>query len=91
MPPITTEAAVLRGHVWEVVPSFGYPFVRPGADGDEVTGEMLLGLTAHDYARLDRYEDTDSGMYVRVRVSVETAAGAVEAWTYRKGPGAPPT
>ena len=88
-PPIATEPAMLRGYVWQMAPGFGYPFVTPGAADDAVDGEILHGLAADDYARLDRYEDTDSGLYVRVRVSVETAHGPAEAWTYCKGPNAP--
>lgn len=88
-PPITTETAVLRGYVRQMVPSFGYPFVTPGDTTDAVDGEILHGLAAEDYARLDQYEDTDSGLYVRMLVSVETEHGPAEAWTYCKGPNAP--
>jgi len=88
-PPITTGPAVLRGFRWQMVDGFGYPFVLPATANDTVDGDILGNLDGQDYLMLDRYEDTDSGRYVRVQVTVETATGRVAAWTYCKGPGAP--
>jgi gamma-glutamylcyclotransferase (GGCT)/AIG2-like uncharacterized protein YtfP len=86
---LATRPAILRGHARQMVPDFGYPFVVAAAPESQVDGEVLLGLQTHEYAILDAYEDVDEGLYVRVRVSVETPDGALEAWTYLKGPTAP--
>jgi gamma-glutamylcyclotransferase (GGCT)/AIG2-like uncharacterized protein YtfP len=86
---LTTCPAILRGHTRQRVSNFDYPFVVPAAPAARVDGELLLGLQPDDYAILDRYEDVDDGLYMRVGVSVDTAAGPVDAWTYLKGPAAP--
>jgi gamma-glutamylcyclotransferase (GGCT)/AIG2-like uncharacterized protein YtfP len=72
-----------------VVPDFAYPFLVPADPAVRVEGDLLLDLQAADYVRLDDYEDTDSGLYVRQRASVETARGLVEAWVYVQGPVVP--
>lgn len=91
-PAVTVRPAVLRGYVRQMVDAFDYPFVVPAGPDDAVAGDLLGGLTADDYGRLDEYEDVGSGLYARVGVTVEAAGGpaAVAAWVYRKGPAAPP-
>jgi gamma-glutamylcyclotransferase (GGCT)/AIG2-like uncharacterized protein YtfP len=84
---LTTGPAVLRGHARIMVPDFDYPFIVPAA---QVDGELLVSLESSHLAILDRYEDVDEGLYVRVVVSVETPVGARDAWAYLKGPNAPP-
>ncbi len=88
-PGLTTCPAVLPGYARQTVPGFGYPFVVPADADAQVVGELLLGLTDEDLARLDDYEDLDAGLYERVSVLVETADGQRDAWTYRRGPAAP--
>jgi gamma-glutamylcyclotransferase (GGCT)/AIG2-like uncharacterized protein YtfP len=86
---VTVCPATLRGWARQTVPSFNYPFLVPAAPEALIAGELMLELRAADYARLDDYEDTDSGLYVRHRATVETASGPVDAWVYVKGPAAP--
>ena len=85
---LATCPATLHGYVRELVPGFEYPFVMPAGSDIAVDGELLLGLTDDDYTILDRYEDVDDGLYVRVMVTVETEDGPLAAWTYLKGPAA---
>jgi gamma-glutamylcyclotransferase (GGCT)/AIG2-like uncharacterized protein YtfP len=87
---LTTCPAILRGYTRQRVPDFDYPFVVPAAPDARVDGDLLLGLQSADYTVLDRYEDVDDGLYVRAAVTVETADCSVDAWTYLKGPAAPP-
>ena len=88
-PALTTCPATLYGHERQTVPSFGYPFLVPAGADAGVDGELILGLADADYPVLDRYEDVEDGLYVRERVTVETADGPVDAWTYLRGPAAP--
>jgi gamma-glutamylcyclotransferase (GGCT)/AIG2-like uncharacterized protein YtfP len=87
---LTTCPAILLGYTRRLVPDFDYPFVVPAAPDARVDGDLLLGLLPDDYTILDRYEDVEDGLYVRVGVTVETADGSVDAWTYLKGPATPP-
>ena len=73
-----------------MVPDFDYPFVVPAEPDARVEGELFLGLQPADYTILDDYEDVDEGLYERVMVTVETPDGPADAWTYLKGPAAPP-
>lgn len=86
---LTTQPAILTGYAKQQSPTLAYPFLVPEA-GSQVEGELLLGLRAADYAILDAYEDVDQNLYERVAVTVETASGPASAWTYVKGPAAPP-
>ena len=86
---LTTCPATLPGHVRQMVGGFDYPFVVPAESGAGVDGDLLLGLSDADYAILDQYEDVDDGLYVRAAVTIETANGRVDAWTYLRGPAAP--
>ena len=86
---LTTISATLRSYARQLVPSFDYPFIVPATPDDRVEGEIILGLIEADYAILDRYEDVEDGLYVRITVSAETAGGQVNAWAYLKGPNAP--
>ncbi len=88
-PGLTTSPATLRGHARRMVSGFDYPFLVPADVDDTVDGELILGLADADFPVLDRYEDVDDGLYVRDRVTVQTADGPVDAWTYLKGPAAP--
>jgi gamma-glutamylcyclotransferase (GGCT)/AIG2-like uncharacterized protein YtfP len=88
-PHPTMCPATLRGWARQTVPDFEYPFLVPASSDAEIAGELMLGLRAADYARLDAYEDTDSGLYVRQRVTVEAPDGERAAWVYVKGPTAP--
>ena len=83
---IEARPATLPGHRRIMVPDFDYPFVVPSRPGDAVDGDLLAGLTPADYATLDRYEDVDDGLYVRVAVTVHTDCGSADAWVYLKGP-----
>ena len=68
----------LAFRVWaDVVPS----------PGDEVSG-ALYQIAAADLEALDEYEDYPS-LYERVRVTVQTESGPVEAFTYRMRAGRP--
>ena len=86
---LTTCPASLFGHARQTVPGFDYPFIVPADADARVDGELILGLADADYSILDRYEDVDDGLYVRARVTVETADGPVVAWAYLRGPSAP--
>mgnify|MGYP000892159246 CR=1 FL=1 len=86
---LTTQPAVLRGHVRTTVPDFDYPFVAPADPDDRVDGELLLGLGDADYGLLDEYEDVADGLYVRAEIQVETPTGSETAWVYLRGPAAP--
>ena len=86
---LTTCPAKLQGHARQTVTGFDYPFVVPDESGASVDGDLLLGLSDADYTVLDQYEDVDDGLYVRAAVTVETANGTVDAWTYLRGPAAP--
>jgi gamma-glutamylcyclotransferase (GGCT)/AIG2-like uncharacterized protein YtfP len=88
-PHLTMCPATLRGWTRTMVPDFAYPFLVPSAPDARVEGELMLELRAADYARLDDYEDTDSGLYVRQRATVETEHGPMEVWVYVQGPVAP--
>ena len=88
-PGLTTCPAILRGHTRRMVPNFEYALAMPAGPADRIEGELILGLADADYPVLDEYEDVDGGLYVRVAVSVETADGPVDAWTYLRGPSAP--
>ncbi len=51
-------------------------------DGAETAGQILLGLTPHDLAILDDYEDVPR-LYTRERVDVRDASNArVSCWIY---------
>jgi gamma-glutamylcyclotransferase (GGCT)/AIG2-like uncharacterized protein YtfP len=86
---LTTCPATLYGHERQLVPGFDYPFLVPAAADASADGELILGLSDADYPILDAYEDVDDGLYVRERVTVETADGPADAWGYLKGPAAP--
>lgn len=86
---LATWPATLHGHARQSVTGFDYPFVAPAESDASVDGDLLLGLEDADYAILDHYEDVDDGLYVRAAVTVETASGPVDAWTYLRGPAAP--
>lgn len=85
---VTTCPAVLPGHERIMMPGFDYPFVVPADRASRVEGELLHGLGPPEYELLDRYEDVEDGLYVRVVVTVETAAGSADAWVYLRGPNA---
>ena len=87
-PDLPTCPAALYGHARQMVPGFDYPFLVPAEADARVEGELILGLADADYPVLDRYEDVDDGLYVRGRVTAETADGPVDAWAYLKGPAA---
>jgi gamma-glutamylcyclotransferase (GGCT)/AIG2-like uncharacterized protein YtfP len=87
---LITCPAILHGYARQMVSDSEYPFVVPAASDARVDGELLLGLQPADYAILDSYEDVDEGLYLRVTVTVETPDGPAGAWTYLKGPAAPP-
>jgi len=86
---LVTCPATLHGHARQTVTDFDYPFVVPAGSDGSVDGDLLLGLTDADYAILDQYEDVDEGLYVRAAVTVQTASGPANAWTYLRGPTAP--
>lgn len=88
-PHLTMCPATLRGWARTTAPDFDYPLLVPADLDMRVEGELMLELGSADYARLDDYEDTDSGLYVRQRVTVETASGPMDAWVYVQGPVAP--
>ena len=85
------EPAVLIGHRLHLLE---YPTVVPD-EQRRVVGDLLWlrdERTADGLAALDRFEDhrpddRDGSLYVRDACSVTTAAGAVDAWVYRAGPG----
>lgn len=86
---LTMCPATLQGWARVMVRGFGYPFLVPAGPDAAIEGELMLALGAADYERLDEYEDTDSGLYVRQRVVVEAGSGPVGAWVYVQGPVAP--
>ena len=88
-PDLATGPAMLHGHERQMVSGFDYPFIVPADADASVDGELILGLTEADYPVLDTYEDVGDGLYVRERVTVETADGPMDAWAYLKGPAAP--
>ena len=77
-PDLTTCPATLIGHERQRVPSFDYPFLVPADADASVDGELILGLRDSDFPILDHYEDVDDGVYLRDRVTVETADGPVD-------------
>jgi gamma-glutamylcyclotransferase (GGCT)/AIG2-like uncharacterized protein YtfP len=87
---LTMCSATLRGWARQMVPDFDYPFLVPASPEAVVKGALMLELRVADYARLDDYEDTESGLYVRHCAIVETESGPVGAWVYVRGPAAPP-
>jgi hypothetical protein len=86
---VTTCSAVLHGYARIMVPSFDYPFVVPADASSRVDGELLIGIQAADYDILDRYEDVEDGLYVRIMVTVVRQTGPADAWVYLRGPNAP--
>jgi gamma-glutamylcyclotransferase (GGCT)/AIG2-like uncharacterized protein YtfP len=89
-PGLTTCQAILNGYARQVVSGFDYPFATPAEPDARIDGELILGLADADYPMLDQYEDVDDGLYVRAAVTVQTADGPVDAWTYLRGPAASP-
>lgn len=85
----TTRPARLEGYARQAVAGFGYPFIVPSGPEACVEGELLEGLGQREYAILDAYEDVEDGLYLRVRVTVQTPDGPVDAWVYVRGPHAP--
>lgn len=63
-----------------------YRYLIPGAPDDCVDGLLIDGLTEADLARVDRYEGTRSGLYVRRVVLVLAGGGERRADVYLAGP-----
>jgi gamma-glutamylcyclotransferase (GGCT)/AIG2-like uncharacterized protein YtfP len=70
--------AVLRG--WRYVIAQGYGSVAP-VSGACVHG-VLWRLTPRDLAALNAFENVDSGLYRRARLTVEAGASPVRALVY---------
>lgn len=77
--PGTPEPARLHGYRRRDT-RFGYPAIFP-APGAVVEGVLWRGLTPAELARLDEYED-EGLAYTRTLVTVQAAAGPVQAWVY---------
>ncbi|MER6302589.1 gamma-glutamylcyclotransferase family protein [Kitasatospora sp. NPDC001539] len=86
--------AVLVGAALHAGPGFPYAVLDP-TPGRRITGELITvraGAYAGALAALDRLEDCradGTGLYVRRRLAVRTAAGELrDAWVYLAGPAA---
>ncbi|WP_307806325.1 gamma-glutamylcyclotransferase family protein [Streptomyces sp. FH025] len=84
--------AVLEGAALHAGPGFPYAVVDP-APGRRIVGELVTvrpGSYAGALVALDRLEECradGTGLYVRRRMTVRTAAGELrEAWVYLAGP-----
>jgi ADP-ribose pyrophosphatase len=75
---IGARPARLRGFAVERVAGADYPLLVPTAHAC-AEGELLLGLSETDFARLDAYETT---LYRRTTLTVESSDGPVEAQLY---------
>lgn len=49
-------------------------------------GQVLLGVLPEDIAKLDFFEELDSGLYLRQKVRVNSAGDWLDAWCYTAGP-----
>ena len=80
--PVEAIAAVIRDFERGRSGHF-YLRRRPGVVTD---GQLLLGLTAEDFAILDRYEDLPR-LYTRDKVEVMAADGSrIRCWVYLPTP-----
>jgi gamma-glutamylcyclotransferase (GGCT)/AIG2-like uncharacterized protein YtfP len=82
--------AQLVGYTRVAAGDFAYPFIvaSPGA---RVDGVLIMDLSPYDVHLLDRYEETETGMYRREVVEVEAwgcglQTQHVQAYTYVAGP-----
>ena len=82
--------ARLNGYKRVETDAYPYPFIV-AAEGQRVDGVLIMDLSAYDMQLLDRYEETDAGIYRRELVDVEAwGCGAqtlrLQAYTYVAGP-----
>jgi gamma-glutamylcyclotransferase (GGCT)/AIG2-like uncharacterized protein YtfP len=75
--------------------AYAYPFIVAAA-GQHVAGVLLMDLSPCEMEVLDRYEETEAGMYCRQRVEVEAwgcGSGSLRllAHTYVAGPALVPS
>ncbi len=54
--------------------------------GARQSGQLLLDVDATAIAKLDYFEELDSGLYVKKQVRVQTAQGWLSAFCYLAGP-----
>jgi gamma-glutamylcyclotransferase (GGCT)/AIG2-like uncharacterized protein YtfP len=77
------EKAVLDNYV-KVSSVKSFPYIQP-LPGAHVEGFLVTGVDDAIFARLDQYEN-EGGLYLRRQVTVRTANGSREAFTYVAGP-----
>jgi hypothetical protein len=53
-------------------------------------GEVLLDVSPDDLAKLDFFEELDSGLYLRQKVRVQSLGQWLDAWCYTVGPSLAP-
>lgn len=65
------------------------PALSP-CQGYQQDGQVLLDVLAEDLAKLDFFEELDSGLYLRQKVRVQSAGQWLDAWCYTVGPALEP-
>ena len=76
---IVAEASI-RGALYD---AGDYPALQPSDVATDRVAGVLLELDDGALARLDDYEGVATGLYRRVRCTVDVASGgAVDAWVY---------
>lgn len=65
------------------------PVLLPAA-GASQSGQLLLDVDAESIARLDYFEELDSGLYLKTQVRVQTEQGWLSACCYVAGPALAP-
>ncbi|MBU1619744.1 MAG: gamma-glutamylcyclotransferase [Gammaproteobacteria bacterium] len=53
-------------------------------------GQVLLGVLPEELAKLDFFEELDSGLYLREKVRVQSLGLWLDAWCYTAGPALQP-
>lgn len=91
----TGEAAThhLSDHAMFSAGKFPYIMPSPGNDDDEVLGN-IIEVTGKQLLQLDKYENVQSGLYVRKKEDVYPIGmyeDGVEVWVYVAGPALTPT
>ena len=80
---VTMESAVLDGYI-KVSSLKSFPYIQP-MPGARVEGFLAPPVDEATLSRLDQYEN-EGELYVRRQVTVQTAEGPREAFTYVAGP-----
>jgi gamma-glutamylcyclotransferase (GGCT)/AIG2-like uncharacterized protein YtfP len=76
-----SRPATLAGYSRRQLPGEVHPAMIPSGPDSTIEGVLYADLTPDELARLDRFEDEGID-YKRISVTVETASGQVDAFTY---------